>query len=41
MSFTPVPLPPAKAPAGTGLSFSLQFFRNVRKARMTIRARPE
>jgi hypothetical protein len=38
MSFTPVPLPPAKAPSSTGLSFSLQFFRNVRKARLTIRA---
>lgn len=38
MTFTPVPLPPAKAPNGTGLSFSLQLFRNVRKARLTIRA---
>lgn len=38
MSFTPVPLPPAKAPSSTGLSFSLQFFRSVRKARLTIRA---
>lgn len=38
MTFTPVPLPPAKKPTSTGLSFSLQFFRSVRKARLTIRA---